>query len=105
MKKVVIASLLLFVLGLFALAQGGSAACPYDGAQASATVQRAPIAMLHPPWSANTATSTGTKTIGPRIPSGNLAAREYSLSGQTGRCYSRVFALLQATGFFITNSQ
>jgi len=37
MKKVVIASLLLFVLGLFALAQGGSAACPYDGAQASAT--------------------------------------------------------------------
>ena len=37
MKKIVIAVLVLLVLGLFALAQGGSAACRYDGVESTFT--------------------------------------------------------------------
>jgi hypothetical protein len=37
MRKIVVVFLLLLALGLLATAQGGSATCPYDGAQAPAT--------------------------------------------------------------------
>jgi hypothetical protein len=49
-------------------------------------VQRGPIATLRQQWSASTATNTGTKIIGLRIPSGSLVAREI----QTERVVSAV---------------